>query len=526
MDIHNRKTKVVTTFGFVALPFVLVILFFVRKSSSDELGCIADEGQLETVVDTAGDPFSHMLENHGWWSLMRHTVLAKELTPHASHLGHKLVRIYDMREFGDEEWGMVQKKGNQFVINDRPFYVNGFNTYWLMVFAVDQSTRDKVSQVFKQASIVGLTVCRTWAFNDGGWKALQKSPSVYDEDVFKALDFVVSEAKKYKIRLILSLTNNWEAYGGKPQYVKWGNASGLNLTSDDDFFSHPTLKSYYKNHVKASFFLDYKSLTLIAWCFPPSLLDPIQTILTRVNTYTNVTYKDDPTIFAWELMNEPRCTSDPTGDKLQAWIQEMAVHVKSIDQKHLLEIGLEGFYGPSTSNRVQFNPNTYAQQVGTDFVRNHQALGVDFASVHIYADSWISETVSDTHIQFVKSWMQAHIDDAEKTLGMPIIFAEFGVSTKDNGYNSSFRDTLISTVYKTLLDSTSKGGSGGGSLLWQLFPDGTDYMDDGYAVVLSRSPSTSNIISLQSTRLMLFNSRCSWRSHWGCRKRDALQLMA
>lgn len=69
---------------------------------------------------------------------------------------------------------------------------------------------------------------------------------------FQALDFVVSEARKYRIRLILSLVNNWDAYGGKPQYVKWGKAAGLNLTSDDDFFSHPTLKSYYKAHVKAS----------------------------------------------------------------------------------------------------------------------------------------------------------------------------------------------------------------------------------------------------------------------------------
>ncbi|CAK7343526.1 unnamed protein product [Dovyalis caffra] len=405
--------------------------------------------------------------------------------------------VYELKDVEEDEWEMVAKKGNQFVINDRPFYVNGFNTYWLMVFAADQSTRGKVTEVFQQASSVGLTVCRTWAFNDGQWRALQKSPGVYDEDVFKALDFVVSEAKKHKIRLILSLTNNWEAYGGKAQYVKWGKAAGLNLTSDDDFFSHPTLRSYYKAHVKA--------------------------VLNRVNTVTNITYKDDPTIFAWELMNEPRCTSDPSGDKLQSWITTMAVYVKSMDAKHLVEIGLEGFYGPSAPDRAQFNPNSYATQVGTDFIRNHQVLGVDFASVHIYADSWISQTISDAHIQFIKSWMEAHIEDAEKYLGMPVVFAEFGVSSKDPGYNSSFRDTVVNTVYKTLLNSTRIGGSGAGSLLWQLFPDGTDYMDDGYAIVLSKSPSISNIISLHSTRVAIFNSMCSWRCKWGCKKKNPLE---
>ncbi|XP_068668212.1 mannan endo-1,4-beta-mannosidase 6 isoform X2 [Aristolochia californica] len=404
------------------------------------LGSITKVNSQHLLVSETGELVT-MEESHSMFSGRNHGVFG-----------------FDGAEAG--EWGMVGKKGNQFVINDQPFYVNGFNTYWLMIFAVDLSTRGKVSDVFKQASSVGLTVCRTWAFNDGGWRALQKSPSAYDEDVFKALDFVVSEAKKYKIRLILSLTNNWDAYGGKAQYVKWGKAAGLNLTADDDFFSDSTVKSYYKAHVK--------------------------TVLTRVNTITNITYKDDPTIFAWELMNEPRCLSDPSGDRLQAWIQEMAVYVKSVDPVHLVEIGLEGFYGPSTPNRVQFNPNTFAEQAGTDFVRNHQALGVDFASVHIYADAWLSQSISNAHLQFVKTWMQAHIEDAEKTLGMPVVFAEFGVSAKDDNFNSSFRDTLYTTVYKTILESTKKGGSGGGTLLWQLFPEGTDYMNDGY--ILYRSP--------------------------------------
>lgn len=63
---------------------------------------------------------------------------------------------------------------------------------------------------------------------------------------------MLSEAKKHNIRLILSLANNWKDYGGKAQYVKWGNAAGLSLTSDDDFFTNPTVKGYFKANIKVT----------------------------------------------------------------------------------------------------------------------------------------------------------------------------------------------------------------------------------------------------------------------------------
>lgn len=43
----------------------------------------------------------------------------------------------------------------------------------------------------------------------------------------------------------------------------------------------------------------------------------LQAILTRKNHLNGIQYKDDPTIFAWELINEPRCMSDVSGDTLQ-----------------------------------------------------------------------------------------------------------------------------------------------------------------------------------------------------------------
>lgn len=62
----------------------------------------------------------------------------------------------------------------------------------------------------------------------------------------------------------------------------------------------------------------------------------------------------------------------------------MAPYVKSIDNKHLLEAGLEGFYGSSSSEN-QINPGF---QVGTDFIANNQISGIDFATVHSYPDQW------------------------------------------------------------------------------------------------------------------------------------------
>ena len=77
--------------------------------------------------------------------------------------------------------------GSNFLLQGSPFLFNGFNSYWMMNVASDPGRRHKVSEVFREASATGLTVCRTWAFGDGGDRALQISPGVYDERVFQVL---------------------------------------------------------------------------------------------------------------------------------------------------------------------------------------------------------------------------------------------------------------------------------------------------------------------------------------------------
>ncbi|KAK6925712.1 Glycoside hydrolase, family 5 [Dillenia turbinata] len=368
--------------------------------------------------------------------------------------------------------GFVQTRGTQFILNGSPFLFNGFNSYWMMHVAADPSQRIKVSDVLRQASSASLSVCRTWAFSDGGYQALQMSPGVYDERVFQGLDFVISEARKYGVRLILSLVNNYQDFGGRPQYVQWAKSAGVMVNNDDDFYTNDILKGYYKNHAKK--------------------------VITRINTITGVAYKDDPTIMAWELMNEPRCQADSSGKTVNGWVQEMASYVKSIDSNHLLEVGMEGFYGDSISDRKQYNPG---YQVGTDFISNHMIGGIDFTTIHAYPDVWLAGQNEDAQMAFVQRWLTSHWTDSKTIVKKPMVFAEFGKSKKDPGYSTSGRDSFLSTIYDSIYNLARSGGSIGGGLVWQVMPEGLDSYYDGYEIILSKDLSTVSVMSQQSRRM-------------------------
>ncbi|KAL5704688.1 mannan endo-1,4-beta-mannosidase [Ranunculus cassubicifolius] len=368
--------------------------------------------------------------------------------------------------------GFIKTRGLQFMLNGTPFYANGFNAYWLMNLASDPSQRNKVSSVFQEASSHGLTVARTWAFGDGGYKPLQYSPGAYNQDMFKGLDFVVSEARRYGIKLILSFVNNYENSGGRKQYVDWARNQGQYLTSEDDFYRNPVVKSFYKNHVKS--------------------------VITRYNSFTGVSYKDDPTIMAWELINEPRCPSDLSGRTLQAWFIEMASYVKSIDRNHLLEAGLEGFYGQTSPQRKQFNTKF---RVGTDFIANNQIPEIDFATIHSYPDQWVSSSNDQAQMSFLNNWLDTHIADAQYIIRKPLLLAEFGKSSKDPGYSTYQRESVFHAVYNKVDVAAKSGGATAGSLFWQLLTEGMDSYGDGYEIVLSKSPSTANMIAQQSRKL-------------------------
>ena len=134
--------------------------------------------------------------------------------------------------------------------------------------------------------------------------------------------------------------------GGAIAYVKWAHAAGERapdgapLRRREDFFTSRLCRAWFKAFVSK--------------------------MLTRVNAATGVAYRDDPTIFAWELINEPRVQGDASGDVLQAWIEDVAAYAKTLDDAHLLTVGTEGFYGVTDAARAsnEHPPGGGAERLG------------------------------------------------------------------------------------------------------------------------------------------------------------------
>ena len=116
--------------------------------------------------------------------------------------------------YGDNNGAFVQRNETHFILNGKHHFVNGFNAYWLMYMASDPSTRSKVPTIFQEASQHSLNVARTWAFSDGGYRALQVSPGSYDDEVFAVhtkIVYIINHIFFYIT--VLEILVNWGCAG-------------------------------------------------------------------------------------------------------------------------------------------------------------------------------------------------------------------------------------------------------------------------------------------------------------------------
>ncbi len=333
----------------------------------------------------------------------------------------------------------VRQRGGRFIVGGKPFRFVGAN----VAIMYRDEDRERMPETLKQAADVGIKVVRVWAFGEGGpndvkpmadfddWPrnhSFRLSPDEWNEDAFVHLDKVIAEAAKNRIYVQLCLTNWWRDTGGVTQYLRW---AGINDAADDSrkfginnekailFYSNPETRRLYKEH--------------------------IHKLATRRNSVTGVLYRDDPTIFGWELMNEAQAITGRWAER-RAWFAEMSAYLKSLDPNHMVAPGAWGYR--SSSERLEW-------------LADHAIPTIDYADVHNYP--------RDDHDSFVDkpSALKEFVENraaAAHSIGKPLVFGEFGMGPE--GYNNS---TEVEW-YKAFFDANLRAGSAG-AMFWILTPD-------------------------------------------------------
>jgi hypothetical protein len=333
---------------------------------------------------------------------------------------------------------IVTKKGSKFALDDKTFYFNGWNTYDLafkdntttsrnnktVIYTADNERIDlfikkdsvityqeQIDRAMLEAKKLGATVFRTWGFfiEPENSHSYYKPDWSFNEAQFAEFDYLMESARKNGIRVIITLTNYWNDMGGIKAYT-----DHLGLDNKLEFFSNEEAKALYKAY--------------------------IDKFTERVNSINGMKYSEDPTLFAWDLMNEPRMDKnddnspdkslyDPDGAKLGAWINELAGYVKSKDSNHLVTAGSEGhgYRNPVAGNEPWARTD---EGNGDNPIRVLNQPNIDFMTFHFYPNAdWLKYTVEEA-----QGLINGFVADAHAA-GKPVVMEEWNVQK-----NSAVRD--------------------------------------------------------------------------------------
>jgi PKD repeat protein len=358
----------------------------------------------------------------------------------------------------------VERGASGLVADGVPFRAVGANMYYaqqlLSRHVQTQELRplSLVRQALTAANCSGISVVRILGFNDNPPElnddsVIQTAPGIYREDGLRGLDLALAEARKHHTRVILTLTNNWSAFGGIPRYASWAGIDPRRAMSDPQ---------------------------VLDW-----IVEYSRFLSQRVNTFTGVRYRDDPTILAVELANELRCPGCPEGRDATAFTAALARGVAPEWPNHLIGDGAEGF--DTEKNLYAGLEHSYLLNAneGSSFAAIAAIPEIDLVSYHLYPDSWhltdAQTTLSiDTH------------ESIARTAGKLAYLGEFGLRTGDAERGTTY-DQWLQRLFVT------NGGALG--LVWQIvYPGRPD--NDGFALTPGQSLHAIGALARHSHQLM------------------------
>ena len=340
----------------------------------------------------------------------------------------------------------VTIRDGKFMLEGRPYYFVGANFWQGMNLGVDGAKGDRALLVAELDRLqrIGVTNLRVMASSEGPntepyrmVPALMVSPGIYAEDVLDGLDFFLAEMGKHDMKAVMVLNNYWQWSGGMAQYVSWSDGTPIPYPGDWGVFMEYSAKFYDCTECQTWY------------------RDHIETMIGHTNPYTGLKYRDDPTIFAWELANEPRRYP-------YSWIDETAAYIKSLDPNHLVTTGSEG----TPPGEVQ------------DFQRTHDGPNIDYATIHIWPQNWNwydpqSPNTYEQAEQNALEYLRRHVFDMA-VLNKPLVLEEFGLARDwepvqdiyDSQSSTMYRDRFYKAMFTEVYDLVLKDGPMAGDNFW------------------------------------------------------------
>jgi mannan endo-1,4-beta-mannosidase len=291
--------------------------------------------------------------------------------------------------------------------------------------------------------------------------AMQTSPGVYNMEVVNGLDFLLDEMRKRDMHAVVCLADFWNWSGGMGQYIVWSGAA--------DSIPYPPPHpggdwGVYQEFV-AQFYSNKKAMDL--------LNDHISFVVNRKNAYSNTLYKDDPTIMAWELANEPRGVNNI--EAYRKWISNSAALIKQLDHNHLLTTGSEG--------------TTSSPYAGTNPEMDHTDPNIDYQTIHIWVQNWNlydpknASGTYDKSVDYMLNYIKQH-EVISRKLNKPLVLEEFGISRDLNNHDPNSPTTIRDKYYEKVFDAVYKYASSddspvAGVNFWAWAGEGRPHVPEG-----------------------------------------------
>lgn len=312
--------------------------------------------------------------------------------------------IYKKNTLGNR---FATKSGQRILLHGKEFYFYGANIYDLA-----NTNYENIDILLEESSKLGIQVIRIWGFN---------KYSVLTLVDFKKLDYILDKAKSKGIKIIIVFGNQWSDYGGRKFFVE-------EKEELDSFYTNKQSVEKYKKHILS--------------------------IVLRINSINGIQYKNDPTIFAWELINEPRMENDKSGIKVLSWIEEIAEYVQLIDPNHLVSVGTEGFM--HDEDRLPYSENH-----GADFREICKLPAIDICSAHLYPKYFYEKFPNEEDIEALLERWQNIAEEANK----PLYLGEVGFNLSDSTHED--RKKMREDFFK-IVSKVSRRKNINGALLWNL----------------------------------------------------------